>query len=406
MVFNCEVMMMSKNEAYTVGKLTEGLITDEGLAKLRKLVGKKLRVHPYNTEATKDNIRHFCDGVGDPNPLWRDEEYAKKTRYGDIVAPPSWPFSVFPWVSVGLPGVHAWHSGHDWVFHKPIMRYDKINPEAIYKGYKEAPPKMARKVLINYGNGRYYDQGGKLVAESIYWSHLAERAATREKRYYEYELPHPWTEEEISKIEDEVIYSHFDCIRGSEVRFWEDVKVGDELPPLVKGPLTLWDEISFSAGVGPVHPQANGVALQYFRKHPMWAYRSSSSFGLEPAYMVHFTREAANSAGLPYPYDVGVQRNCWLIQLFTNWMGDEGWLKRCYAEYRRFVYLSDVIWIKGKVTKKYVDEDGEYCVDVESEAPNQREENTMKARATIVLPSRDAGVWPVERRLSRAYKTR
>jgi hypothetical protein len=80
-------------------------------------------------------------------------------------------------------------------------------------------------------------------------------------------------------------------------------------------------------------------------------------------------------------------------------MGDEGWLKRCYAEYRRFVYHSDVVWLKGKVTRKYVDEDGEYCVDVETHGINQREEDTMPGQAAVALPCREAGAWPVEKRL-------
>jgi len=38
---------------------------------------------------TKDGIAHWCDGIGDyRNPLYRDPNYAAKTKYGTIVAPP------------------------------------------------------------------------------------------------------------------------------------------------------------------------------------------------------------------------------------------------------------------------------------------------------------------------------
>ena len=40
-----------------------------------------------NEEATRMAILKFADGIGDPNPLWRNEEYAKKTRYGSIITP-------------------------------------------------------------------------------------------------------------------------------------------------------------------------------------------------------------------------------------------------------------------------------------------------------------------------------
>jgi hypothetical protein len=85
--------------------------------------------------------------------------------------------------------------------------------------------------------------------------------------------------------------------------------------------------------------------------------------------------------------------------LLTNWMGDEGWLKSNYAEYRRFVYFSDVVWFSGKVTKKYVDDNGEHCIDIETHGTNQRGEDTVPGKSTVILPSRAAGTWPVEKRL-------
>jgi acyl dehydratase len=116
---------------------------------------------------------------------------------------------------------------------------------------------------------------------------------------------------------------------------------------------------------------------------------------------VHYNRQAAKAAGLPYPYNAGVQTQSWLINLFTNWMGDEGWLKRNYAEYRRFVYFSDAVWMKGKIVKKYIDENGEHCVDIETHGINQRGEDVAPGNSTVLLPSRQMKEkdWPVARRL-------
>jgi hypothetical protein len=74
-------------------------------------------------------------------------------------------------------------------------------------------------------------------------------------------------------------------------------------------------------------------------------------------------------------------------------------LKTCFAEYRRFVYLSDVVWLKGRVTKKYIDDAGESCVDIETWAENQRGENVMPGHSTVILPSRVRNTWPVELRI-------
>ena len=51
-------------------------------------------------------------------------------------------------------------------------------------------------------------------------------------------------------------------------------------------------------------------------------------------------------------------RTNWLAHLITNWMGDDGFLKRLRAELRLFNVLGDTTWLKGKVTQKYI-KDGE-----------------------------------------------
>jgi acyl dehydratase len=42
---------------------------------------------PTVLEVERGNIRRWTEAVGDPNPLWNDDEYARKSRYGKIVAP-------------------------------------------------------------------------------------------------------------------------------------------------------------------------------------------------------------------------------------------------------------------------------------------------------------------------------
>jgi acyl dehydratase len=36
----------------------------------------------FDTQVTRDSIKHFVDGIGDLNPIFRDKNYAKKTKYG------------------------------------------------------------------------------------------------------------------------------------------------------------------------------------------------------------------------------------------------------------------------------------------------------------------------------------
>lgn len=379
--------------------LPEGRITDEGLEEWRKRIGVKLRIPwQFNELVSYEAIRNYVNGLGDDNPLWVDKEYASKTRYGTLVAPPSWLYSVcLTYILQGLPGVHAFHSGNEWEFYKPIMFMDKIRPEIVFTGFEKKKSEFAGEMIMEYQEAKYFNQRDELVAKANAWLVRVERGATRKKgKYTAIRLPHSWTEEEIKKIEGDILSEK---ARGSEIRYWEDVKIGDKVGPLIKGPLGLGDEFAYFSGAGVASLKAHRIAVKEFHRHPAWSFRDPNSWRLEPIAGVHWNFEAAKAAGLPYPYDAGIQRQSWLMQLFTDWMGDEGWLKTNYAEYRKFVYWSDVLWIKGKVSRKYIDENGEYCVDIETNAINQRGEDTMPGRGTVILPSREGGTWPVALRL-------
>lgn len=380
------------------GHLSEGKITEEALEQLRKRVGSKFKIDSFNTLCCKDCVSHFVDGIGDSNPLYRDESYAKNTVYKRLIAPPSWLYTVsITWIPQGLRGVHAFHSGNDWSFYHPIFEGDQITPELTFTSFDEKQSKFAERIVIVHYDVNYFNQNNQLVANAKAWSVRAERSKAREKgKYADIQLPHPWTDEELGNIEKQVLDEK---IRGGEVRFWEDVEEGEELPPLVKGPLGITDMISWCIGCSPLKLKALGSALRDYKRHPAWAFRDRRTGALEPTFAVHYNIEAAKDAGVPYPYDVGAQRQQWLIQSLTNWIGDEGWIKRCFAEYRRFVYLSDVVWLKGRVTKKYIDEAGEHCLDIETWAENQRGENVMPGSSTVILPSRTDDRWPVMKRI-------
>jgi acyl dehydratase len=384
-------------------KMADAVITDEMMAKMRQLVGKKLRIENSinNEEATRIAIRKFADGIGDPNPLWCDEEYAKKSKYGSIVAPPSWIFSVFSGLQFGWAGLGGFHSETDAEFYRPILKNDRISPECIYRGFEgPKPSSFAERIIIDRKENTYTNQNNELVAK-VKWSSIRmERSKARQKgKYSNIQLPHPWTEQQLKEIEEEVLSEE---IRGVNTRFWEDVEIGEVLGPVVKGPIGLTDEIAFLIGGGAPIPRlaAHGVQLRQYRRHPAWAFRDPNTHALEPVFSVHYNKGAALAqGGLPMQYDIGFQRHCWQIHLLTNWIGDDGWLRRSSVEYRKFVYHSDVVWLRGKITKKYVDDNDENCIDIETSTVNQRGEEVMPGRATVILPSRDKGASPLDKRL-------
>ena len=127
-------------------------ITEAGLDALRKMIGVPITdtVEPWCYEVTRDNIRHYAHGIGDDNPLWCDPEYAKRTRFGRLVAPPSFVFPLNRILSGyvgGLPGIHAMWSGADIQWHHPLLVGMQIRCEAYLKELVEHETRFAGRAI-------------------------------------------------------------------------------------------------------------------------------------------------------------------------------------------------------------------------------------------------------------------
>lgn len=384
-------------------RMVEARMTGELIESMRAKSGMTLHIDDCrnNDHAGRWSVLRFAEGIGDTNPLWTDPDYASATRYGGIVAPPTWSFCCFAGVQFGWPGLGAFHSGTDLTVHRPVLLGDRIDPVCIYEGFDgPAPSKFAGQSVVDRFRHEYRNQHGDLVVESLATCVRYERGEAKSRAGKRpVELPHPWTPDEIAEIEAAVLAER---PRGSDLRWWDDVEVGDELDTVTKGPLGLTDEIAFVAsGAAPIpRVAANRASLEQYAAHPAWSFRDPDTGAKEPIYAVHYNHNAARAMGVAASYDVGVQRTCWQGHLLTNWMGDDGWLCRAKSEYRGFVFLSDVIRLGGRVTGKSVAPDGDHLVTVETWAVNQRGQNVMPGTATIALPARD-GDRPLDRRLPR-----
>ncbi len=183
-------------------------ITQSGLDDLRERIGVKIGVtaEPWCHEATRDNIRHYAHGIGDDNPLWCDPDYAAKTKYGGIIALPSFLFSTSRIVSGyvgGLPGVHAMWSGADWTWHKPVQRNDEITTEAYLKDLIEHETRFAGRAVQQIYHVDFFNQQGDKVAEADSWCFRTERDHAREQgtKYKEVRAREPrrYTAEELGE---------------------------------------------------------------------------------------------------------------------------------------------------------------------------------------------------------------
>lgn len=367
-------------------------ITEQGLDDLRRRIGQKIgaTAEPWCYEATRDNIRHYAHGIGDDNPLWCDPEYAAKTKYGGIVALPSFLFSTSRIVSGyvgGLPGVHAMWSGADWNWHKPVNRNDVISTEAHLKDLIEHETRFAGRAIQQIYHVDFFNQDGDKVADADSWCFRTERDHAREKgsKYQEVRAREPrrYSREEIAEACQ--LYAKEE-VRGAQTRYWEDVTEGEVLPTMFKGPMTVTGFIAYAQGWGGLYIRANKLAWQLIDAHP--GVGITNRFGIpDVPERVHWEEDFALEVGAPGAYDYGPERTSWLTHHLTNWMGDDGFLRKAHCKIRRHNPEGDMLFIKGHVKRKYV-EDGRHVVEIEQEARNQDDELSVLGSGVVELPSR------------------
>ena len=149
---------------------------------------------------------------------------------------------------------------------------------------------------------------------------------------------------------------------GMEVLYWEDVIEGEEIPRLVKGPLTLMDSVAFFHAIG--YTTAFRVTHDVHEGNPDWGVIDPETNVRCPAARIHVSDAIARAQGVPYAVGFSAQLEGNIAHLICNWMGDDGFLKKLNCQSRRIYTLGDMCWLKGKVVKKYIEND-EHLVDLQ-----------------------------------------
>ncbi len=368
------------------------VITDKSLDELRKLINVPIEdsLEPWCYEASRDNIRHWAHGIGDDNPLWCDPQYAARTPYGKLLAPPSFVFTLnrsFSGYVGGLAGVHAMFAGIDVTWHHPLMLGDQFTTKCWLKDLIEHETRFAGRSIQQIYRCEFYRQDGTMVAEGDSWCFRTERDTARE-RGTKYEAvkqkpPVHYSRDDLAKIFD--LYAREE-VRGATPRYFEDVKVGDQLPTMVKGPMTVTGFIAFAQGWGGLYIRANKLAWKQLQKHP--GLGIANKFGIpDVPERVHWEDDLATLVGTPAAYDYGPERCSWMTHHLTNWMGDSGFLRKIAVKIRRHNPVGDTIYIKGEVTRKFA-EAGNHYVEIAQRAEQQDGELSVLATGIVRLPSR------------------
>ena len=133
--------------------------------------------------------------------------------------------------------------------------------------------------------------------------------------------------------------------------YLEDVKVGDELPPLVKGPIQQIQLTRYAGASGDFNP-------------------------------IHQDDEFAKAAGMGGVFAHGMLSMGFVAQSLTDWAG-AGSVRKLGVRFTGLVRLKETVTCRGRVLDK-----GPSGVDLEVWAENSRGDKVVTGRATLALPSR------------------
>ena len=147
-----------------------------------KFIGKSMGKSVFQVE--KEPIRRFADSIDDTNPLYWDEEHAKKSKYGSIIAPPG--LICAPWYSAravpwgGRDAVVAeaarpdlakagygrvLDGGVEWEFLTAVKAGDTITAESTIKDIVEREGRSG-KMAFMITETTYTNQNGEVVAKT------------------------------------------------------------------------------------------------------------------------------------------------------------------------------------------------------------------------------------------------
>jgi hypothetical protein len=385
-------------------------------------------------EATRDAIRDWANGTQNLNPIYLEEKYARQTRWGSIIAPPFFQQTICPQgpvsyriippeVGIGRtmdPGAPQqdypvmWAVFPHWEHFKPIRPGDSFRiwcGPNIHIDETNSNGKGPR-IFSLHDQVKYFNQKNELV--TIRHKKVKFYIASRTEKNIEVPgiKPTPvtekykYTDEELNYINN--IHDN-EKIRGDQIRWWEDVIVGEDLQPIANGPSSVWEEVMHLAYLVHLH--------QAKKPDTIWEdVRETSGFGAKAIEGKQVTIPPHVPVKDP---ETGVWRNpveghlvdkinakhdgktqfatvcmnvwwCMMGRIVTNWMGDDGFLKKTTFDHLDVQIIGDTVIGKGKVIKKYVQDDGEHVVEIACWLENMRGYITNLGTATVGLFSRES----------------
>ena len=377
-------------------------LNDDTIAAVRRRIGIPVRYTPraHNEVSSTDSFRHFAMAYGDDNPLYTDPEYAAGVGVGFVDRPAAVRVQLGPLAPGGVDGGREGRDeGRSARRHRPVhvrralavraadpRRRPPVAPQHLFSAdLKTSTFGGGTGALVSHRVSWEDDDGAPFAFRFLDFWHADREKSQKAAKNRTVERP---------RVHRRGRRAHRRGVRGRgrarrDATPRRDVNVGDELDPIVKGPLTITEMVAWHVGIGwgEYGGGASKVAYKNRQRVPKFYLKNQLGFA-ETAQRCHWDDEWAQRMGHPAAYDYGVMRTNWMVNAVTNWMGDDAWIWTLSASVRKFNYMGDVHFISGVVRE--VDR-ATNTVTIDVQGVNQHGEPTCDARAVVILPPDGGG---------------
>ena len=104
---------------------------------------------PVANLVERGSVRRFAEAIADPSPLYTDERAARESRYGRLLAPPTFPrtFDYGRIEGLELPGAGLIHGEFSISYERPLLVGDEI---LCSMQLKDSYDKRGRRGLLGF----------------------------------------------------------------------------------------------------------------------------------------------------------------------------------------------------------------------------------------------------------------
>ncbi len=286
---------------------------------------------PFTVRVEHGKIREFAEALRDDNPLYRDEEVARRSPFGSIIAPPTlsrnfWWEGTQGQEDLGYDPRYRIHGEQEFEYLQPIRAGDVLTGQVKIAQMYEKPGKRGGKMTF-------------AVVETTYKNTKGETVLIGRRTLIETEPPGATREAPPPSPPIRRLTS-------------AEAKEGLESPPLTVGPITRTDFVRYAGASGDMNPN-------------------------------HHDELYAVRAGDDRVFAMGMLQGGYLARLLTDWLGD-GTLRRYRFRFTARVYPGDVLTCKARITKATRD-GGAADVECDAWVENQAGQKVITGSAAATL---------------------